>query len=115
VATPDFYPFLRSLGFADLPDQSTMAAITFNEVVVSHTPFTVGLLFHEFVHVEQYRQLGVARFSELYVRGFINGGGYDSIPLEVSAYTLGSQFESNPEQTFSVAEEVRRWVVEGRF
>jgi hypothetical protein len=72
---PIFYPLLRSLGFTDLPDQSTMAAITFNEVVVSHAPFTSGLLFHEFVNVEQYRQLGIARFSELYVHGFISGGG----------------------------------------
>jgi hypothetical protein len=37
------------------------------------------------VQVEQYRQLGIPRFSELYVRGFLNGGSYDAIPLEVSA------------------------------
>ncbi len=36
----------------------------------------VGFLFHELVHVEQYRQLGVPRFSELYVRGFLSGGRY---------------------------------------
>jgi hypothetical protein len=29
VANPDFYPMLRSLGFDNLPDQSTMGAITF--------------------------------------------------------------------------------------
>jgi len=28
VANPDFYPMLRSLGFTNLPDQSTMGAIT---------------------------------------------------------------------------------------
>ena len=70
VANPDFYPMLRSLGFNNLPDQSAMAAITFCDVVVSHGPFSNGLLFHELVHVEQYRQLGIPRFSELYVRGF---------------------------------------------
>ena len=64
-----------------------MAAITFCDVVVSHEPFSDGLLFHELVHVEQYRQLGVPRFSELYV-GFLNGGGYEEISLEVNAYTL---------------------------
>jgi len=55
VANPDFYPMLRNLGFSNLPDQSTMAAITFSDVVVSHEPLSDGLLFHELVHVEQYR------------------------------------------------------------
>jgi hypothetical protein len=73
VPNPDFYPMLRGLGFNNLPDQSAMGAITFCDVVVSHERFTAGLLFHELVHVEQYRQLGIPRFSELYVRGFLNG------------------------------------------
>jgi hypothetical protein len=115
VANPDFYPMLRSLGFNNLPDQSTMAAITFCDVVVSHEPFSDGLLFHELVHVEQYRQLGIPPFSELYVRGFLNGGSYEAIPLEVNAYTLGGRFESDPRRMFSVEDEVRRWAVEGRF
>jgi hypothetical protein len=87
VANPDFYPTLRNLGFKNLPDQSAMAAITFCDVVVSHEPFSNGLLFHELVHVEQYRQLGIPRFSELYVRGFLNGGSYEAIPLEVTGRT----------------------------
>ena len=114
VANPDFYPMLRNLGFRNLPDQSTMGAITFSDVVVAHVAFTDGLLFHELVHVEQYWQLGVPRFSGLYVRGFLNGGSYDAIPLEVNAYTLGGRFESDPRQTFSVEDEVSRWATEGR-
>ncbi|MGB0012002.1 MAG: hypothetical protein WBQ03_10375 [Candidatus Sulfotelmatobacter sp.] len=114
VANPDFYPMLRNLGFKNLPDQSTMGAITFCDVVVSHGPFSNGLLFHELVHVEQYRQLGIPRFSELYVRGFLNGGSYEAIPLEVNAYTLGGRFESDPRQMFSVEDEVGRWATEGR-
>jgi hypothetical protein len=95
VGDPDFYPMLRGLGFNNLPDQSTMGAITFCDVVVSREPFYDGLLFHELVHVEQYRQLGIPRFSELYVRGFLNGGSYDAIPLEINAYTLGGRFEGH--------------------
>src|SRR5229473_1266451 len=114
VANPDFYPMLKSLGFNNLPDQSTMGAITFSDVVVSHEPFSNGLLFHELVHVEQYRQLSIPRFSELYVRGFLNGGSYEAIPLEVNAYTLGGRFESDPRQVFSVDDEVGRWAAEGR-
>ena len=114
VANPDFYPMLRSLGFNNLPDQSTMGAITFCDVVVSHEPFSDGLLFHELVHVEQYRQLGIPRFSEFYVRGFLNGGSYEAIPLEVNAYTLEERFEGNPVEHFSVSEEVNKWNAEGR-
>jgi hypothetical protein len=115
VANPDFYPMLRSLGFNNLPDQSAMAAVTFCDVVVSHGPFSNALLFHELVHVEQYRQLGIPRFSELYVHGFLNGGSYEAIPLEANAYALGNRFEINPAQQFSVADEVGRWMAEGRF
>lgn len=114
VANPDFYPMLRQIGFYDLPDQSTMAAITFADCVVSQEPFTDGLLFHEFVHVEQYRQLGVPRFADLYLRGFLNGGSYFEIPLEQNAYVLGEQYENNPIRQFSVADEVARWIAEGR-
>ena len=105
---------LRNLGFNNLPDQTTMAAITFSDKVVSHVHFTDGLLFHELVHVEQYRQLGIPRFAELYVLGFVNGGSYEAIPLEVNAYTHGERFESDPRQMFSVEDEVGRWAAEGR-
>jgi len=115
VINPDFYPLLRRLGFDNLPDQSAMGAITFSDTVVSHGPLTDGLLFHELVHVEQYRQLGVPKFSRLYVRGFLSGGGYDGIPLERNAYTLGARYEKDPDQQFSVADEVARWISEGRF
>jgi hypothetical protein len=114
VPNPDFYPMLKSLGFNNLPDQSTMGAITFNDVVVSHEAFSNGPLFHELVHVEQYRQLGIPRFSELYVRGFLNGGSYETIPLEVNAYTLERRFESDPRRMFSVEDEDGRWAAEGR-
>lgn len=83
--------------------------------VVSHGAVVDGLLFHELVHVEQYRQLRVPRFPGLYVRGFLSGGGYNGIPLEVNAYALGRQFEENPQQRFAVAEEVARWVQQGSF
>jgi len=114
VRNPDFYPLLKRLGFNNLPDQSIMGAITFSDVAVSHEGFSDGLLFHELVHVEQYRQLGIPRFSEFYVRGFLNGGSYEAIPLEVNAYTLGGRFESDPRRMFSVEDEVERWTAEGR-
>jgi hypothetical protein len=115
VPNPDFYPMLRSLGFNNLPDQSGMGAITFCDVAVSHEPFSESLLFHELVHVEQYRQLGIPRFAELYVRGFLNGGSYEAIPLEVNAYALEDRFRCEPCKSFSVQEEVSQWAAEGGF
>jgi hypothetical protein len=113
VANPEFYPMLRGLGFKNLPDQSAMGAITLCDVVVSHEQFTAGLLFHELVHVEQYRQLGIPRFSELYVRGFLNGGSYEAISLEVNAYSLEDRFLHDPRRVFSVQAEVAQWIAEG--
>ena len=46
-----------------------MGAIYFFRRGCLDEPFSNGLLFHELVHVEQYRQLGIPRFSELYVGG----------------------------------------------
>ena len=115
VPNPDFYPIIAARGFDNLPDQSAMDAITFSDTVVAHVPFTEGLLFHELVHVEQYRQLGIERFADLYVRGFLGRGSYGSIPLEQNAYQLGAEYARNPVNTFSVAEIVGAWIAEGRF
>jgi hypothetical protein len=115
VANPDFYPMLQELGFQNLPDFRTMAAITFKDVVVSHEPFSAPLLFHELVHVEQYRQLGVDQFAGLYVEGFLSGGGYEGIPLEVNAYALEAIFRGTHHRPPAVENEVAMWIREGRF
>jgi hypothetical protein len=115
VANPDFYPRLRSWGFNNLPDQFAMDAITFSDVVVSHVPFTNELLFHELVHVEQYRQIGIPLFANLYVRGFLTGGEYKRIPLEKNAYDLGERYRRDPARQFSVKDVVRQWITEGKF
>jgi hypothetical protein len=115
IGNPDFYPMLIGMGLSNLPDFALMDAVTFKDVVASHVPFSNGVLFHELVHVEQYRQLGVSHFAELYVRGFLNGGGYHGIPLEISAYDLGARFEAHPDHAFSVESEVGSWIHQGRF
>jgi hypothetical protein len=115
IGNPGFYSMLRSWGFSNLPEFTQMAAVTFQDVIVSHEPFSDALLFHELVHVEQYRQVKVPRFAELYVRGFLTGGGYDGIPLEINAYDLGGRFEMEPQRPFSVEREVSRWITQDRF
>lgn len=107
VSNPPFYPTLVEMGFdaASLPDFSQMAAITFVDIVVSHVPFDNSLLFHELVHTVQYEKLGLSRFADKYVRGFLTSGSYAGIPLERNAYELQERFES-----LSVEGEVEDWI-----
>src|SRR5271167_2283902 len=107
VSDPPFYAQLRSLGINNMPAFSDLAGITFVDIVVHASTLTRALLFHELVHAVQYRHLGVAGFAELYVRGFLNGGSYEEIPLEKQAYELEARFAENDE-AFSVDEDVRR-------
>jgi hypothetical protein len=117
VSNPPFYPELQRMGFepGSLPDFSLMTAITFVDTLVSHEPFTERLLFHELVHVVQYQKLGLLEFAAKYVRGFLNGGSYVAIPLEMNAYELDARFGQAAAKTFSVADEVQRWIEVGRF
>jgi hypothetical protein len=109
VPNPSMYSMAKLIGIRNLPDFSDMAAITFVDVIVSHEEFTHDLLFHELVHAVQYAQLGVKEFAARYVNGFVRGGSYEEIPLEKNAYFLEGRFSANPDQPFSVADEVRRW------
>jgi hypothetical protein len=91
------------------------AAITFNNVVVHAEPMSIRTLFHELVHVEQYKQLKVAGFAKRYVRAFLRSGKYDEIPLERHAYELDGKYGANPALAFSVRDEVRRWIEERKY
>ena len=112
VSNPPFYAELENLGFTGLPDFSTMPAITFDDVVVFHEPLTPQLIFHELVHVVQYRLLGVDEFARLYVRGYLHGG-YEGTPLEICAYELDGRFIMGS-VGFDVEGEVREWMKNGR-
>jgi len=113
VPNPPFYAQLEQLGFTGLPNFTVMAAITFDDVVVFHDPLTPQLIFHEMVHVVQYRLLGVDEFARLYVRGYLQGG-YEGTPLEVCAYQLDGRFIMGS-IGFDVESEVRSWIANGRF
>jgi hypothetical protein len=68
-----------------------------------------SLIFHELVHVVQYDLLGLNKFVELFVSGWVNQGfNYAAIPLEMDAYDLQNRFEADPEAPFQVKDEVSR-------
>ena len=114
IEDPAFYGMARMMGLKNLPNFSSMAAITFVDVIVSHQEFADSLLFHELVHAVQYAQLGAKDFALRYVKGFISGGSYEHIPLEKNAYELESRFSQDTAAAFSVADEVKNWVDSGR-
>jgi hypothetical protein len=111
---PAFYAELEALGFANLPQFRAMAAITFVDVVVAQQPFTPSLRFHELVHAVQCSQLGVAKFAELYVRGFLETGEYLSIPLERVAYHLEDLFRLRPDLKIEVERQATNFRLAGK-
>ncbi len=117
VGNPPFYGELVKMGFeaGSLPDFAGMAAITFIDTVVSHGPYNNRTLFHELVHGVQYEKLGLAEFAAKYVKGFLSGGSYEAIPLEMNAYELDARFATEPMSVFSVVAEVQSSIDGGRF
>jgi hypothetical protein len=117
VPNPCFYAQLLAMGFTSesLPDFSQMVAVTFVDTIVSHGLVTDRTLFHELVHGVQYAKLGLDTFAAKYVTGFLNGGSYEAIPLEMNAYELDARFAEAPMNNFSVEIEVQRWIDAGKF
>lgn len=113
VAEPPLTSTLRRLGLS-FPRVSLVEAITFGHVIAAREPMPLPLLFHELVHVVQFRLLGVPRFTWLYARGLLEGGSYESIPLERCAFELEERYRRG-EAGFSVEMEVLSWIRERRF
>lgn len=52
---------------------------------------------------------------ELYVRAYLHVHRNILVPLEAHAFALDTRFAANPEGSFSVEEDVRRWLRSGRY
>lgn len=89
----------------------TIRGIAFDDtiVVLDRLPAAAAtsLLFHELIHVVQYRLLGVRGFVERYVRGWLESeGSYRDIPLERDAYELQRRHAEEPGRPIRVLEAV---------
>ena len=109
ISDPPFLKEVAKMGITNVPTAASSAAITYIDVIVAQETYTDQLRFHELVHAVQYRELGVEKFAEAYVRGFLTGGGYFGIPLEKNAYELDARFAANPKSAFDVLTEIRKW------
>jgi hypothetical protein len=115
IPNPPFYAEARALGFETLPELPHMASLTFLDVVVFNEKITKRSLFHGLVHAVQFQILGLERFSGLFVRGFLKTKTHFTVPLEAHAFALDAEFVQDGADSFSVEEQVRRWVREGRY
>ncbi len=114
VRVPDFFAKVRALGF-DPPEVAHMDSLTFLDVVAFNQVASERALFHALVHAVQIDILGLQRYSELWVRGFIKTRTHFTVPLEVHAFTLSSKFVRPATETFSVENEIQRWVTDDRY
>ncbi|MFZ0295838.1 MAG: hypothetical protein WAL52_19665 [Candidatus Sulfotelmatobacter sp.] len=115
VPNPPFYPEAKNLGFANLPEVRHMHSLTFLDVIVFNEKISERSLFHGLVHAVQFEILGLERYTELFVRSFVNTKLHFSVPLEAHAFSLESKFMSARAHRFSVEEQVRLWVRQGRY
>jgi len=92
-----------------------MASLTFVDVIVFSDLIIERALFHGLVHAVQFQILGVERYTDLFVRAFLRTNAHFTVPLETHAFSLASKFAVAPDRAFSVEEQVRLWVREGRY
>ena len=112
IENPPFYSAFEDEG-EDIPlGFDVWAAITFGDVIlVSESqapgPLSHSILFHELVHVVQYKILGIHEFARRYVNSFLQSElNYMTIPLESIAFDLQGRFEKCKGSKFSVEKEV---------
>ena len=114
VRIPDFFAKARALGF-EPPEISHMDSITFIDVIAFNQRLSERALVHALVHTVQIDILGLERYAELWVHGFLKSRTHFTVPIEVHAFTLASKFLRSSTEKFSVEGEVLHWVNEGRY
>lgn len=116
IENPGFYSFFEEAG-KPIPIDFTRASgialldtiLVVESRVPSDGPSWLPLIFHELVHLAQYRHLGLPAYIERYVGGWTeNGFSYRAIPLEDQAYDLAERYGRASGRGFSVEAEVRR-------
>ncbi|MBZ0113463.1 MAG: DUF4157 domain-containing protein [Thermoanaerobaculia bacterium] len=119
IEEPRWLGWVRRLGLPMDFTLSQAAGVTYGDLILVANPVTqdnpsvakepdVALLFHELVHVVQYRALGLHGFLHTYVGGWIAADfRYLDIPLEIEAYRLEERFRTSPSEMFSVEAEIR--------
>ena len=112
--TRSFIQMPKVLGFVNLPDLAHMNSVAFQRLVFNET-LTERSLFHALVHAVQFQVLGVERYTELFVRNYVNTRFHFLVPVEAHAFFLESKFVRPSAEKFSVEEQVRLWAKQNRY
>jgi hypothetical protein len=115
IPNPPFYVEAKAMGIKDLPNLTHMRSLTFEDVLVFQGEIAVRALFHALVHAVQFEVLGLERYTEMFVRGFLRTGTHVNVPLEAHVFLLESEFAGSTSRVFSVEERVRLWANQGRY
>jgi hypothetical protein len=115
IPPPPFYAEAVRLTGGRFPDFVHMASVTYLDVIVFNERMESRPLFHGVVHAAQIDILGFERYVELYVRGFVKNLSWLAIPLEDQAYKLDARFAEAPTDIFSVEDEIRDWLRQGKY
>jgi hypothetical protein len=115
IANPAFCCKATVAGIVKRPDIAHVASVTFQDVVVFNEPKTERTLFHGLVHATQIQLLGLERFAELFVRGFVRTKSYCMVPIKAHAFEMDARFAANRAIDFSVEDEVWRRIREYRY
>lgn len=115
IPPPPFYAEGVALSSGKFPDFVHLASVTYIDVLVFNEGIVPRTLFHALVHSEQMAYLGLDRYVDLYVRGFVKTRSWLNIPLETQAFKLEERFSVAPPEEFSVEEEVKLWDSENRY
>jgi len=109
---PPFYSEAMAFSTGSFPDFVHLASVTYLDIIVFHDEIALRTLFHGLVHATQMALLGVDRYTDLYVRGFVKSRSWIAIPLEAQAYQLDARFAMSPAAPFS---EVSSWAQQDRY
>jgi hypothetical protein len=115
IPPPPFYSEAVALSSGHFPDFVHLASVTYLDIIVFHDEIAPRSLFHGLVHAAQMALLGMDRYTDLYVRGFVKSRSWMAIPLEAQAYQLDARFAMPSTAIFSVDDEVRSWSEQGRY
>jgi hypothetical protein len=115
IPPPPFYSEAITMSGGNFPDFVHLASVTYLDIIVFHDEIAARTLFHGLVHAAQMALLGLDRYTDLYVRGFLRSRSWIAIPLEAQAYQLDTRFAMSPAAAFSVEDEVKSWAEQGQF
>ena len=115
IPPPPFYAEGVALSSGNFPDFVHLASVTYIDIIVFNDPIAPRTLFHGLVHAQQFAALGLEHYTGFYVRGFLKARSWLRIPLEEQAFKLEERFMMAQPKVFSVEEEVKLWVQQGRY